>query len=54
MYQSVCAIPHLQRLQFIGMEVAVAERIEEHHLAVVAQESNHPLYSPKEEVPLHK
>ena len=32
----------------------MAERIEEHHLAVVAQESNHPLYSPGEEVPLHK
>eukprot|EP00731_Ephydatia_muelleri_P014041 Em0007g1351a len=39
---------------YSGMEVAVAERIEEHHLAVVAQESNHPLYSPGEEVPLHK
>ena len=39
---------------YSGMEVAVAERIEEHHLIAVLQESNHLFSSPGREVPLHK
>lgn len=55
MYQiRLCNPSFAEATVYGGTEVAVAERIEEHHLAVVAQESNHPLYSPGEEVPMHK